>query len=181
MATALALVPACGVDQDPAPAAAPVVAGDDQELIVADPLAKFAGVQELDSACPSTRNDTLCNALRNGVRAQGAQAASWFEGARAAIAQRIESENREVVVKDSAVRWWLRERSLALQVWNHGTARGSLATDPSQWWKTADAILAKNYPTYAPSSMTLARTWMPPVQKATTACSKAREALLVFP
>ncbi len=180
-AAALVLGPGCATDDEAAPAAAPVQAGDDQELIGADPLTKFAGVTELQSACPSPRNDDLCLALNNGIRSQGATAVAWFDKARVAIANRIGSENRESVVKDPAVRWWLRERSLALQIWNHGTARGLNAIDPSQWRKTADAILAKNYPTYSPTAMPLARTWMPPVKKPATACAKATEALLVFP
>jgi hypothetical protein len=133
------------------------------------PLAQAAAVVGLDLVCPPARVDDLCIALRAGDDA----------GARAAAARRLAGTDRVSGQADPAVRYYLRERQVALLVWNALTERGHLAP-PADYAAAATAFLDEHYPAYRgdSSQLAMARRPMPPLDA--TTCHH-REALVYFP
>ncbi len=113
------------------------------------PLEEAAEIADLESACPSSRNDELCGALRNGED----------ERARTLVHARVEAGPRASVVADAAVQYWIRERTAALLVWN---VAASLDTDPSAP-EFADRVLSDLFPAYDPGSFEMAHRPLAPV------------------
>jgi hypothetical protein len=133
------------------------------------PLAQAAAVAPLASVCPPARLDELCVALRAGDDV----------GARAAAARRLAGSERVSAQTDPAVRYYLRERQVALLVWNALTERGQLAP-PADYAAAATAFLDEHYPAYSgdSSQLAMARRPLPPLDG--TTCQR-REVLVYYP
>jgi pimeloyl-ACP methyl ester carboxylesterase len=142
----------------------------------ARPLSEAIAVSSLDAVCPRDRLDSLCDRLR---AAAVAPSAATYEQARALIARRIRDEPRPQVLRDAAVRWFVRERALALFVWNVVTRLGADAVEPADYAGRAQEILDEYFPSYDHGAFAMAHTWFPP-KPSSTACQQ-REGLVVFP
>jgi hypothetical protein len=114
-------------------------------------------VDALATVCPPARADELCTALRNG----------WYPTAGQIVARRVAAEPRPPLLADAAVRWYVRERALALLAWN------------AQPNGDVDAFFAEHFPAYSDGSFPLAHAaWAPPPSPA--ACARPTEALIIF-
>jgi pimeloyl-ACP methyl ester carboxylesterase len=99
------------------------------------PLAQAAAVVGLDDVCPAARQDELCVALRAGDDARS----------RTLAAARLVGTERLAGQADPAVRYYLRERQVALLVWNALTERGRHAP-PASYAAAATAFLDEHCP-----------------------------------
>jgi pimeloyl-ACP methyl ester carboxylesterase len=142
-------------------------------------LEEEARVASLDEVCPSSRDDALCSALRAGETQVGWEAAQAYGAARDAIVERLAVEPREQTMSDPAVRFWIRERTVSLFVWNTVTSFGTVQGEPTEYWKAADAVLEEHLPAYDPWTLPLARLPMAPPEA--EACESPRELVLFFP
>jgi len=131
-------------------------------LCTPEPLEDAAAVSSLDEAC-ATRDDELCRALRD-ARYPDARTAT-----RALIARGPSA------LTDAAVRYYVRERAVALFSWRVLSPAGA----PGEFAERADALLAEHFPAYPRGSIAMARQPVAPL--ATRACSGPSEALLIFP
>jgi pimeloyl-ACP methyl ester carboxylesterase len=130
--------------------------GTDAPASLSSALSSDPSTSSLSSVCPATRDDALCAALRAGRYQEAGQL----------VSARIAVETRPAVLTDAAVRWWARERAVALLSWNAAPS-GS------------DAFVAEHFPAYAPGSFPLARApWAPSLHS--TSCSQPTEALILF-
>ena len=86
-----------------------------------------AAIEPLAKACPPSRTDALCTALRAGDAQSGAQARAEYDKAGAEVQAMIaHREDVSSAIDDAAVRYYVRERAHALMV------RGAiLSADPS--------------------------------------------------
>ena len=148
-----------------------------------EPLADAASVSGLGTVCPESRHDPLCEALRRTAAADQAVAIKAVEEARslaaAYVAARGQSSGAADASWDSAVRFFIRERTLALSVWNVVTARGHDAPNLPQYPAGADATLSTHFPAYDPTSFPMAHLPVPPLPSA--GCDPRGEVLLLFP
>jgi pimeloyl-ACP methyl ester carboxylesterase len=162
------LCAACGEAAD--------VGTDEEEATERQSLAAAAEVASLEDVCPSARQDALCVALRAAEATKGAAAVAAYAEARAAIAARVATEPAGEVAGDPAVRYFVRERALALLV--HGAAEAPASVN--DWWRAAEETLARHFPAYEPWTVAMAREWMPPEPIA--GCDgEVRAAVLYFP
>jgi hypothetical protein len=114
---------------------APLTEEDADAVLVRRPIADVASVAGLADVCPIDRTDELCAALRTDDDAS----------ARRIVAERI-AASRDAHV-DPAIRYHLRERIVALLVWNVLTDQGRVSP-PADYAARADAVLATHYPIY---------------------------------
>jgi hypothetical protein len=113
-------------------------------------------LEPLSSACPASRSDELCDRLRAGDYARAGQL----------VAARTAAEARAQVLRDPAVRWWVRERAVALLAWNASPG----ASDP---------LLAQYFPAYPAGAFPIAGAGLAP-DLTQESCSRPTEALVIF-
>jgi hypothetical protein len=130
---------------------APLSDGDSEAAsFVRRPIDDVARVAALAEVCPPDRGDDLCAALRSEDDA----------GARRIVADRLAVSPEAHA--DPAVRYYLRERIVALLVWNVLTDHGRVSP-PSDYAARADAVLATHYPIYGHGFAPSARRLLPPL------------------
>jgi len=123
-------------------------------------LATSAAVATLDTACDG-RTDALCTALREGR----------YADARTAV--RTAVAGGAGALEDAAVRYYVRERAVALFAYR-------VAGGPaSELAGRADKLLAEHFPAYPSGSIEMARVPVAPLP--TKTCTAPTEALLIFP
>jgi MYXO-CTERM domain-containing protein len=154
--------------------------GDDSndEALGLKSLRDAAVLQPLDQACPSSRTDALCAALRAGDSKAGAQARAEYDKARKTVADRIAKEDTATVLGDTAVRYYLRERAHALLVYETLRGQDPKLAESTEYWKKVDAANQKYFPLYE-KPFAMARVWDPSTDVAS--CDKPTAALVVFP
>jgi len=133
------------------------------------PLPKAAAMARLTDICPPARADELCVALR----------AEDYARARAAVAAALSGAEPGQATVDPAIRYYLRERSVSLVVWNILTDRGR-AAPPADYASAAAAVLDEHYPAYKddPGHFAMARRPLPPNDGAICA---SQDTLVIFP
>ena len=131
------------------------------------PLADVAALASLGEVCPPDRADELCAALR----------AADFGKARAAAAGAVAAG----ALTDPAVRYYLRERTMALVVWNALTDRGRTAP-PADYARAAGAWLDAYFPAYQgdASQFAMARQPLAP-SGAACASPSSGDVIVIFP
>lgn len=139
-------------------------------------LTDAVAIASLDDVCPTNSTDSLCDLLR---RTEKSHQPADYEAVRSAVAVKVKHEPRNQVVRNPAVRWFLRERTIALFAWNVVTKIGSNPVEPPDYSEQVRRILASYYPAYGGAAFTMSRTWLPPRQASTTC--RRREGLLFFP
>ncbi len=144
---------------------------------VALDLARFAAVASIDDVCPDTRVDALCEVLRVAHAAEGEAASEAHRIAREALRRAFSSRPRRELIEDPAVRWWIRERGVALLAWNRLARESAPPENSERYASEAGAVLALHFPVYAPEMFRGARVRLPPA----AACRGGRVALLFFP
>jgi hypothetical protein len=145
---------------------APLTDGDSEAAsYLRRPVEDVAHVAALADVCPPDRGDDLCTALRSADDA----------GARRIVADRIAGSPDAHA--DPAVRYHLRERIVALLVWNVLTDHGRV-NPPSDYAARADAVLARHFPIYGHGFATAARRLLPPLDG--TACT-SNDLLVYYP
>ena len=97
-------------------------------------LKEAARISGLREACPTDRQDALCEALRQGDDATAAETVQW------AVAQDPE------LISDAAVRCYVRERTLALEVCDSITELGPRSLSPSQCRSAPRAAILEQLP-----------------------------------
>jgi len=130
-------------------------------------LPSAAELAPLGAACPTTRTDELCDALRTAAGVNRDLARQMYEHAGELIAARVAVEPRAQVLADPAVRWWVRERSTALLAWN---------ASPD----SSDKFLAEFFPAYPPGSFPIADAGATPPVIDEQPCARPTEAVIVF-
>lgn len=129
-------------------------------LCVPEPLSQSSAVAELDTVCAG-RTDALCEALRD----------ESYVDAREAVRSAVAGDTNALT--DPAVRYYVRERALALFAYR------VLAGPVAGYADRADALLAEHFPAYPRGSIAMAREPIAP--RPTRTCSAPTEALLIFP
>ncbi len=138
---------------------------------------EVAAITKLDQVCPAQRSDALCHALTVAAARPAADAAAAFKHALSLVAQRVKAGERSAVWRDPAVRWLLRERAVALLVWNAVTELGTQV--PASGFETrARAVLATHFPLYSPQRFHLTLAGLPPAPA--SECDRP-SILMIFP
>lgn len=127
--------------------------------------AEVTRLETIGEACPGSRDDELCHALRLAVSAGDPEVArSHFAEARARVGAMVAAD-RAAAIADAAVRWYLRERVMALLVW-YDAATGGAET------------LARHFPLYAAGTFRMAEVGLPP---SAPACQRGEAVVVIFP
>jgi pimeloyl-ACP methyl ester carboxylesterase len=192
-----ALLTGCVVvpDTEGAREEVPDTEGREGALVGHTPIEEVARVAGLADVCPPDRSDELCTALWAGDDAGARRLVAdrlrevpdtGGDGAREVPdtggdgAREVPDTGgdgaREVpdTGGDGAVRYYVRERIVALLVWNELTELGRVAP-PAQYEARAEAVLATHYPLY-PGEFGMARRPLPPLDG--TSCTS--DDLLVY-
>ena len=131
-------------------------------------LEQAARVSTLDAVCQRSRKDALCNALRTGDDVR----------ARAEAKGLLSASGLDNAASDPALRYYVRERFVALLVWNVVTELGT-RSPPQDYRRTARSVLGEHYPIYDPKdSFEMAQSPLAP--QSTRSC-QSDSTLLYFP
>ena len=137
-------------------------------------LSDAGALPTLTEVCPSFRSDDLCDALRS---AEVSGSVDDYDIARLTIVSRVESEDRNAVLTDEAVRYYIRERVISLLVYNIISNHGAITAEPADYSGQVDELLQEHAPAYDTRDMRMARSWMPP-QPGETECTSSAAAVM---
>lgn len=174
---AVSLLTACASDDTPSTEAADVALSARDRSALTEAVRHDPLTPDLRAACPPSRGDRLCVALRSAEEHATTDA---LDGARAAARDRVALGPRAEALRDPAVKYWIRERVHALTALHDVAGMSAPAAAPPDFTTSVDAHFRAQYPLYEPSSFRLGHGYLPPSPTGGT-CDGRKEALVVFP
>jgi len=138
------------------------------------PDAEAARLAALVDVCTDDSDAQLCSFLRDAEATAPSDARELYEQAREIVRRRF-AENPSQAMASAPVRYYLRERIIALLAWY---ALGAPDALPPDWSDRVDGELEDHFPLYSPRQFHLARAGLP---LKSPGCDGLRGALLVFP